>query len=155
MLFIYFWLLWVSIALRRLSPVALSRASLRCQVQASRCCGLACCRAQALGSRASVVVTHRLSSCDSQAPELGLSSVVSGLSCSSVCGIFLDQGSNLCPLLWQVDSTVPAGKSLEYNWLTMLLLASGIQQKWFSYTYTCILFLKFFSPLLRNSLTVT
>ena len=65
---------------------------------------------QSTGSRFS-----GFSSFGSQAPELGLSSVASGLSCSSVCGIFLDQGSNLCPLLWQVDSTVPAGKSLEYS----------------------------------------
>ena len=27
-----------------------------------------------------------------------------GLSCSVACGIFLDQGSNLRPLHWQVDS---------------------------------------------------
>ena len=27
-----------------------------------------------------------------------------GLSCSTACGIFLDQGLNLCPLHWQVDS---------------------------------------------------
>ena len=26
-----------------------------------------------------------------------------GLSCSTACGIFLDQGSNLCPLCWQAD----------------------------------------------------
>ena len=38
-----------------------------------------------LGMRASVVVAH-------------------GLSCSAACGIFPDQGSNLCPLHWQADS---------------------------------------------------
>ena len=38
-----------------------------------------------LQSTASVVVAHRLS-------------------CSAVCGIFLDQGSNPCPLHWQTDS---------------------------------------------------
>ena len=27
-----------------------------------------------------------------------------GPSCSTACGILLDQGSNLCPLLWQADS---------------------------------------------------
>ena len=27
-----------------------------------------------------------------------------GLSCSATCGILLDQGLNLCPLHWQVDS---------------------------------------------------
>ena len=30
--------------------------------------------------------------------------MVHGLSCSEACGIFLDQGSKLCPLHWQVDS---------------------------------------------------
>ena len=30
--------------------------------------------------------------------------VVHGLSCSVARGMFLDQGSNLCPLHWQVDS---------------------------------------------------
>ena len=36
-----------------------------------------------------------------------------GLSCSTACGIFPDQGSNPCPLPWQEDSylTVPPGKS--------------------------------------------
>ena len=37
------------------------------------------------GTLASVVVAH-------------------GLSCSTACGIFLDQGSNPCTLRWQVDS---------------------------------------------------
>ena len=41
--------------------------------------GFSCCGAD------SFVVAHRLSS-------------------SVTCGIFLDQGSNLCPLFWQVDS---------------------------------------------------
>ena len=36
--------------------------------------------------------------------------VALGLSCFAACGIFLDQGSNLCPLHWQVDSSVPPGK---------------------------------------------
>ena len=30
--------------------------------------------------------------------------VAHGLSCFAAHGIFLDQGSNLCPLHWQVDS---------------------------------------------------
>ena len=34
----------------------------------------------------------------------GLSSCVSQLSCPAAHGIFLDQGSNLCPLHWQADS---------------------------------------------------
>ena len=49
-----------------------------CSAQASRRGGFIVCRAQALSARASVVVVH-------------------GISCSSSCGIFPDQGSNLCP----------------------------------------------------------
>ena len=60
-------------------------ATLGCGAQASHCGGFSCCGAQALGVRASVVVAH-------------------GLSCSTACGIFPDQGLNLCPLNWQVDS---------------------------------------------------
>jgi len=43
------------------------------------------CGAGALGVGASVVVAYQLS-------------------CPLVCSIFLDQGLNLCPLHWQVDS---------------------------------------------------
>ena len=42
-------------------------------------------RALAPGAQASIVVAH-------------------GLSCSTACGVFLDQGSTPCPLRWQVDS---------------------------------------------------
>ena len=59
--------------------------ALCCTAWASHCGGFSCCRARALGTRASVVVVH-------------------GLSCSTACGIFPDQGSNPCPLHWQVDS---------------------------------------------------
>ena len=31
--------------------------------------------------------------------------VAHGISCSTACGIFLGQGSNPCPLHWQVDSS--------------------------------------------------
>ena len=57
-----------------LSLVAVSGATLRCGVQASHCGGFSCCRAWALGARASVVVAHRLSSCGSRALERRLSS---------------------------------------------------------------------------------
>ena len=42
------------------------------------------------------------SPCGEQAPEHPLSS--RGLSHSEACGIFPDQGSNLCPLHWQTVS---------------------------------------------------
>ena len=81
-LFIYFWLHWVFVAVRRLSLVAASGgySSLRCagfslqwllllQSTGSRRTGFSSC-----GTRASVVVAHGLSSCGSQALERRLSS---------------------------------------------------------------------------------
>ena len=55
------------------------------------------CGAEASHCTASLVVEQGLSSADS---------VVEGhgLSCLEACGIVLDQGLNLCPLHWQVDS---------------------------------------------------
>ena len=82
---IYFWLCWVFVSMRGLSPVAASGGH-----SSSRCAGLSLSRPLPLrgtGSRraGSVIVAH-------------------GLSCSVACGIFPDQGSNLCPLHWQADS---------------------------------------------------
>ena len=71
---------------RGLSLVAVrAGATLRCSVWASHCGGFSCCEARALGMWAPVVVAH-------------------GLSCSTVYGIFPDQGSNPCPLHWQAVS---------------------------------------------------
>ena len=53
-------------------------------------------RLQQLQHTGSVVVAHGLQS-------TGLVVVAHGLSCSTACGIFLDQGSILCPLHWQAD----------------------------------------------------
>ena len=50
-----------------------------------------------LVAAASLVVEHKLKS-------VGSAVVARGLSCFVARGIFLDQGSNLCPLHWQVDS---------------------------------------------------
>ena len=78
--------------MRGLSLVAVSRGSLLRRAgfslqwllllrsTGSRRAGFSSC-----GAWASVVVAH-------------------GLSCSVTCGVFLDQGSNPCPLHWQVDS---------------------------------------------------
>ena len=84
-LFIYFWLCWVCVSVRGLSPVAASGGH-----SSSRCTGLSLSRPLPLrstGSRrtGSVVVAH-------------------GLSRSAACGILPDQGSNPCPLHWQADS---------------------------------------------------
>ena len=60
-LFIYFWLRRVFVAVCGLSLVAASGGStLCCSVWASHCGGFSCCRAQALGTRASVVVARGL-----------------------------------------------------------------------------------------------
>ena len=84
-LFIYFWLCWVFVSVQGLSPVAASGGH-----SSSRCSGLSLSRpllSRSTGSRraSSVIVAHRPS-------------------CSTACGIFPDQGSNLCPLHWQADS---------------------------------------------------
>ena len=71
-------------------------ATLRCDARAY-CGGFFCCGARAPGTRASVVVVRRLYSAGSVV-------VAHGLSCSTVCGIFPDQGLNPCPLHWQEDS---------------------------------------------------
>ena len=59
--------------------------------------GLQACMLQQLWHVGSVVVAHRLQSTGSVV-------VAHRLSCSAACGIFPDQGSNPCPLRWQVDS---------------------------------------------------
>ena len=84
-LFIYFWLCWVFVSVRELSPVAASGGH-----SSSRCAGLSLSwplLLRSTGSRrtGSVIVAH-------------------GPSCSAACGIFPDQGSNPCPLHWQADS---------------------------------------------------
>ena len=57
-----------------LSLVAVSGATLRCGAQASHCGGFSCCGARTVGSQASVVVAHGLSSCGSWALERRFSS---------------------------------------------------------------------------------
>ena len=65
--YFYFWLHWVFVAARGLSPVAVSGATLPCSTRASHLGGFSCCGARALGTRASVVVAHGLSSCGTRA----------------------------------------------------------------------------------------
>ena len=65
---------------------------LRCGAQASHFHGFPCCRARALGARASVVVAR------------GSVVVARRFSRSAAYVIFPDQGSNPCPLHWQADS---------------------------------------------------
>ena len=101
---VYFWLLWVFIAVCRLSLLVVSGGNSSCSARA-HCDGFSCCGARGLGRQASVAAAHGLSSCRSWAPEQAGSVVVAHrMSCSRACGIFLDQGSNPYPLHWQVDS---------------------------------------------------
>ena len=79
-------------------------ATLRCGVRASHCGGFSCCRAQALGTRASVVVASGVSSCGSQAVEHRLSSCGAWALLLHGMWDFPDQGSNSFPLHWQADS---------------------------------------------------
>ena len=87
-------------------------ATLCCGARASHGGGFSCCGARALGAQASVVVAcglQQLWHAGSVVVARGLQStgsviVVHGLSCSTACGIFPDQGSNPCPLHWQEDS---------------------------------------------------
>ena len=73
-LLIYFWLCLVFIALCRFALVVVSRGTLCCGVWASHFGGFSGCRAQALGTRASVVPALRVSSGSERALGLGLSS---------------------------------------------------------------------------------
>ena len=83
--FFFFWLCWVFIAVLGLPLVVGEGSTLCCDARASHGGGFSCCRAWALGHS-------------------GFSSFSSQLSCSAACGIFPDQGSNLCLLHWRVDS---------------------------------------------------
>ena len=72
-----------------------------CGAWGSHCGSFCSCRAQALGAWASVAVAQGLSRCSSRNR---LNSCGHWLSCSTACGIFLDQRSNLCLLHWKMDS---------------------------------------------------
>ena len=91
-------------------------ATLCCSVWASHCGGFSCCRARALGARASVVVAHGLSSCGSRALEHRLSSC--GAQAQLLRGMWDLPGPGLEPvssaLAGRFLTTVPPGKSLTY-----------------------------------------
>ena len=46
--------------------------------------------------------------------------VAHGLSCSAVCGIFLDRGLNLCPLHLQADSFSLSHQGSPAVWLLLV-----------------------------------
>ena len=81
----YFWLYSVFIADRGVSLLAVSRGfSLVVMLRLLTAAASLVAEHGLQGTQASVVVAH-------------------GLSCSAACGIFPGQGSNPCPLHWQVD----------------------------------------------------
>ena len=114
---IYFWLWWVFVAVQAFLQLQQLGATLY-----QRCAGfslwwLLCCGACALGHSSawvqqlqcvgSVAAVRGFSSCSSRVQQLQFpGSVVEahGLSCSTACGIFLDQRSKPYLLHWQVDS---------------------------------------------------
>ena len=81
----------------------LAGVGLRCSKQGLLCCGLQafCCRGFSCGARA--LESVGFCSCGFRALT-GSVVVAYGLSCSVVCGIFLDRGWNLYPLHWQAYS---------------------------------------------------
>jgi len=86
----YFWLHWVFIAACGLSLIVVSGGySLSCSPQLEKCAGFSLpwlLLLQKMGPRA-----HRLQ----EVQHMGLVAL----------GIFLDQGSNPCPLHWQADGS--------------------------------------------------
>ena len=81
-----------------------------CGAVASHCSCFSCCRAGALGLMGSVIVVLGVQS-------TGSIVVAQGLSCSTACGIFLDQRLNPCLLHWQADSLplAPPGKHHKFS----------------------------------------
>ena len=92
---LFFFLIYLFLA--ALGLCCCTRAFSSCGAQVSLCSGFSCCRARALGSRASVVVARGVQSAGSVV-------VAHRLTYSVACGIFPDQGSNPRPLHWQADS---------------------------------------------------
>ena len=58
--------------------------------------------------------------------------VAHGPSCSTACGIFPDQGSNLCPLHWQADSQPLCHQGSPSSWLLPELIS------WLFLSYFCM-----------------
>ena len=102
--FFSFWLRWLFVIAHKLSPVVANR----------RCCLVSVRGAQAVGAWASGVAAQ-------------------GLSCSIAHGIFPDQKSNPCSLLWQADSLsiTPPGKSRQF----LLILTTASPRIFMSVTF--------------------
>ena len=101
-------------------------AALDCGAWASPCGGFSCCRAQAVGTLASVAVVHGLGHCSSWAL------VAHRLSCFSACGIFPDKGLNLCTLHWQADSKPLDHQGSPDYMVFILLFVDVYHTDWFA-----------------------
>ena len=88
-------------------------ATLPCSAPATHCGGFSCCGAQALGTRASVVVARRLGGCGLRALERRLSSC--GAQAQLLCSMWDLPGPGLEPvspvLASRFLTTAPPGKS--------------------------------------------
>ena len=108
-IYLFIWLHWVFVAAHVLFS---SCGECRCQAWASHCGGFSCCRAQALGTRASVVVARGLSSCGSWALERRLSSC--GVQAQLLHGMWDLPGPELDPMSPALAggflTTAPPGK---------------------------------------------
>ena len=100
----YLWLCWVFTAAWAFSSCGKQGLLSSCSARASHGGGFPCWGAGDLRSVGSVLVLH-------------------GLSCPVALGIFPDQGSNLCPLHWQVDSSY-----LDHEG-SLLMTFNGVQGK--------------------------
>ena len=104
-LFIYLWLCWVFVSVQGLSLVAASGGH-----SSSRCAGLSLPRSLLLRSTGS--------------RRAGSAIVAHGPSRPVACGIFPDQGSNPCPLHWQVDSQPLRHQGSPTHWFFNSMLLS-------------------------------
>ena len=78
-----------------------------CCTPAPHCSGFSCCRACASRVHRLQWLWHMGSVVAAVVPGLQSTSstvVAHGLSCSETCGVFPDQGSNLCLLHWQAET---------------------------------------------------
>ena len=104
---------------------------------ASHCSGISCCRARALGTRASVIVAHRVRSCGSRALEHRLSSY--GARAQLIRGMWDLPGPGL-ELVSPASAggfltTVPPGKPLDS--ILVQLLHQSILSNTFHPTHIC------------------
>ena len=102
-------------------------------MRASHCSGFSCCGVRALGTRASVVAAHGLSSCGSQALERRLSSC--GARASLLHGMWDHPGPGLEPvspaLAGGFLTTAPPGKSCLVLLFVSLATAGSICRRGF------------------------